>query len=98
MDQERYQHLLSFMYCHAGSEPGRPPKNLTFQDRLVNPQVSPEMRNALAPYEDLEEEDDIAEQEMEQEEQQTSSGKTASVLLCNVMSFKICVNILACEC
>lgn len=50
-----------------------------------------------APYEDLEDEDDIADQEMEQEKQRTSSGKSASILICNIM-FKICVNILAYEC
>ncbi|KAG0037629.1 hypothetical protein BGZ89_008215, partial [Linnemannia elongata] len=73
MDQERYQQLLSFLYHHARSEPGPPSKNLTFQDRLINSQVSPEMGVTPAPHEDLEDEEDIAEQEMEQEEQQTSS-------------------------
>ncbi|KAK3829687.1 MAG: hypothetical protein J3R72DRAFT_262861 [Linnemannia gamsii] len=79
MDEERYRHLMSFQYRHAESEPGRPPENLTFQDRLTRSQASLETTGILAPHEDLDEEDDRAEQEKEQIERKSPSDTPESV-------------------
>ncbi|KAK3840225.1 MAG: hypothetical protein JOS17DRAFT_10530 [Linnemannia elongata] len=91
MDQSHYRYLMSSLHRHAMSEPGRPPENLSFQDRLARTQVSPETTGTPGPFDDQDENEDRAEQEKEQEERESFTDKTASVIVIRCL-FKIWTN------